>query len=206
MKLHYLLLPMLGLLTLAASLRADESAKLQVGSRPPPILTQDIAGNPVRIPNTPSGFVLLTFFRGTGCPICRVRFHELETHADELKARHVDSIAIFEDKEDFLRQYTQNTPSFTRLVADPDGIWYRSYRLDHSLWGVMKTMFNDGMKKAAEGKALLASAHGSAGGTRLPAEFLIDETGNLIAVHYSSFVGDHLPIDTILQYTAAKAQ
>lgn len=122
-----------------------------------------------------------------------------------MKAHKVYSIAIFEDKEDFLRQYTHNSPSFTHLVADPDGTWYRSYRLDKSLWGVMKTLFHDGMKKASAGKELLAPIHGGAGGTRLTAEFLIDGAGNIIDAHYGAFVGDHLSIETILQETAANA-
>src|SRR5690349_14841546 len=110
----YFSLSILGALALTSPLRAQDATKLLANSPAPQIITRDVGGSPVQVPNGKSGFVLLSFFRGSGCPICRLRFHELEEHADELKAHHVDSIAIYEDKEEFLRQYTRGVPSFTR--------------------------------------------------------------------------------------------
>ncbi len=201
MKLPFSFVSLLGTVALATALPALATAKLQVGSAPPEIRTRDVAGNPVRIPEEKNGYVLLTFFRGSGCPLCRLRFQEVEDRAAELKTHRVESIAIFEDQENFLRLYTSNKPSFTRLVADPDGNWYRSYELEKSFWGLMKTMLHGGMKKASAGNSLLATTHGGSGGTRLSAEFLIDGSGKIIDAHYAEYVGDHLSLDTILQET-----
>lgn len=186
-------------LSATLSLSAKEN-RLAVNQTAPDLPIKDTFGETIRVPSPEGRVTLLTFFRNAGCPVCRLRFHELEQSADLLRRNNIASVAVFESDPSRLRTYVENAIPNTRLIGDPDLTLYNAYRIERSWRGVFGAMFHGVMGKASAGKKLFSKPQKTDGHmNRMEAEFLIDAQGRILFAHYGSYVGDHIPVEKLVE-------
>jgi peroxiredoxin Q/BCP len=167
-----------------------------------PIFTiNDVNGTTVNLTDFKGKKVLLTFYRNVGCPICNLRFHELQEQADYFKSKGLVLLAVYESSAENMKQYLEGENPYAIMIPNQDQSLYQLYDIDKSMGKVMKGLFHGAMGKMKKGKDLFkqkVKADGSS--DRIGADFLIDENGKINTVYYGKFLGDHLPITEIKQF------
>lgn len=145
--------------------------------------------------------VMLTFYRNIGCPVCNLRFHELQKQTEYFKSKGLIVLAVYESTADNMKQYLEGESPYAIMIPNPDQSLYRLYKVDKSMSKVMKGMFHGAMGKMKQGKKLFKTKIKQDGNSnRISADFLIDENGNIATAYYGKFIGDHLPIANIKQF------
>lgn len=83
------------------------------------------------------------------------------------------------------------------IIPDPEEKLYRLYGLQRSILGKMKTMLQFGKMKEIMSEGLFNLQSMTKPNT-LPADFLIDEKGQIIEAYYGKDFGDHIGLNKIL--------
>ena len=171
-------------------------------SKPAPLFTaKDVNGTSVNLADFKGKKVLLTFYRNVGCPICNLRFHELQQQSDYFKSKGLIVISVYESTEDNMKQYLEGEDFYTIMIPNPDLSLYNLYSVEKSMWKMTKGMFNGAMGKMSDGKKLFKKDVEQDGNMfRISADFLIDENGKIHTAYYGKFIGDHLPIEEIRKF------
>ena len=144
---------------------------------------------------------MLTFYRNVGCPVCNLRFHELEEQAEYFKSKGFVVLAVYESSAENLKKYTTDETFYATMISNTDQSLYKLYNIELSGRKMMKGMFHGTMGKMKKGKKLFKNKIKQDGnGSRISADFLIDENGNIQTAYYGKFVGDHLPMEQIKQF------
>ena len=68
--------------------------KLTDGMLAPSFSIKDVYGKTVSLDSLKGKKILISFHRYAGCPVCNVRFHNLEMEADYFKANNIVNIAM----------------------------------------------------------------------------------------------------------------
>jgi peroxiredoxin len=176
--------------------------RLVPGSPVPPLTLVAIAGAPVPVPAT-GQLVHLQFRRFAGCPVCNLHLRSIARRHDELAAAGVREVAIFHSSAGELRRHAGDLPF--ALVADPDKTLYRRFAveaapralLDPRAWlPILRAVAHAAWTLVRGGP--LPPLRPQGGRLGLPADFLIDGDGQLLAAHYGAHVDDHWSVDQIL--------
>jgi peroxiredoxin len=176
-----------------------QKKRLQSKEMAPAFLTRDWTGQPVTLKGGEGqGITLLCFFRYASCPLCNLRVRELILAHEELTAKGVRILAVFQSPAERIAQYVgQQVPPFP-LIPDPELRLYRLYRVETS-WAGFARAWTLGLPRVVN--AVIAK--GFLPGTmeneihRIPADFLIAADGRLMAVYYGKDIGDHMPLKRI---------
>lgn len=182
-------------ITLSAT--PDKSQEISVGDKAPWTEVTDVNGKEVSIEGEK---VYLSFMRFAGCPICNFRMHELIQHRADFEKAGIKPIIIYESETSTMQSYADDSSIPYTLISDPERKLYKLYGLKKSLGKMFRTMMKKEAKAAmAKGNALFGSTHYKRDGslTTMPADFLIDESGEIRMVHYGSYIGDHPDLDTL---------
>ncbi|HEY9049507.1 MAG TPA: peroxiredoxin-like family protein [Ohtaekwangia sp.] len=173
--------------------------KLSINQQAPDFKMTDIYGQPVQLKNLKGQKVYLAFQRNAGCPVCNLQVHQLLKHADDFMAQNIAVLLVYESSLEKMREYLgENTYPF-HFIADPDNKLYNQYGVGQSLGKFFKSLFHGLIEKATQGKKLYKKSISQDGHTTtIPAEFVIDKDGKLSKVHYGEYIGDHLPIESLL--------
>lgn len=174
--------------------------KLSIHQPAPQFITKDVFGNIIRLDELRGKKVYLAFERNAGCPVCNLRVHTLLKHADSFANNNTVVLLVYESTESRMREYLEAKSYPFHFIADPENKLYTSYSVGQSFLKLFKSLFNGLVSKALEGKKLFTKTISQDGHTAtIPGEFMIDEHGNLSIVHYGRFIGDHLPVSTLLK-------
>ena len=164
----------------------------------PTLPLSDIEGHPIRIGDGRK--LLLSVFREAACPFCNVRVYELTHDHDDLRDRGLDIVAIFHSDERDVRRFIARQPRPFRMVADPEGRAHAAFGAERSSLGKAKALLMR-LPALLRGLRLLGFAQGSRPtGALMPADFLIDGAGRIVATHYGRDAGDHMPMARILRF------
>lgn len=167
----------------------------------PSFTVKDVTGATVNLADYKGKKVLLTFYRNVGCPVCNVRFHEIEQEAEFFKSKGLIVLAVYESSAENMKQYLEGETVNATMIPNADLSLYQLYNIERSHGKVMKGMFHGAMGKMGKGKKLFKKKIKQDGkSNRIAADFLIDENGNVHTAYYGRFVGDHLPIADIKQF------
>ena len=156
--------------------------------------TSSLAGRPF----------MLSFFRFASCPFCNLRLHELVSRFDEF-ADPFTIVAIFDSPQDNLKRHAGKHHAPFPILADASNRYYREYGIEHSVGGVLKGMalrlptLLQGMLKGYVPLIIKGSL------TTMPADFLVDADGIIRTAYYGQDEGDHLPIEQVKAFAAAKS-
>lgn len=174
------------------------NARIAPSQAAPSFLTTDVNGLPVNLSNYKGKKILLSFYRNVGCPVCNLRFHELQEQAQYFESKNLIVLAIYESTADNMKQYLDGEKFYATMVPNPDESLYHLYNIERSGGKMMKGMFRGAMGKMGKGKKLFKTKIKQDGNAnRIGADFLIDENGIVEIAHYGKFVGDHLPLSDI---------
>lgn len=157
----------------------------------------------------PSGRTHLQFRRFAGCPICHLHLRSFADRYQEIADAGIAEVVFFHSAADELRGYQSLLP-FT-VIADPDMVQYREFGVEKGLRAVADPR---SWGSAFRGYAI-AGRHrndpnyagvGSTDGTThlgLPADFLIEPGGTVVAVHYGRHADDQWSVDQLLDINRA---
>jgi len=158
----------------------------------------DINGNEISNATLKGEKAYFVFNRFAGCPICNLRFHQIENEKDFFESKKVNVVTFYETSLSILREYVSGEMINSAMVASPGSSIYKTFGVERSWLKFIKGLFKGGFSKAAQGQKLFKKKIKMDGNSdRVGAEFLIDENGVIILAHYHRFVGDHLPVDKI---------
>jgi peroxiredoxin len=199
-KLGIIGLAFTALITFSFTTKKDkEKMKIQEQIAAPNFSIKDVNGETIELSKYKGKKVLLSFYRNVGCPICNVRFHEIQEESSYFKSKNLVVISVYESSSENMKKYLEMSENiYSKMIPNPEQNLYEMYNIDQSMNKVMKGMFHDAMKKMKKGKTLFKQKIKQDGNSnRIGADFLIDENGIVQKAHYGKFVGDHLPIEII---------
>ena len=169
-------------------------ARLTIGASVAPRSLESIRGIRLSIPH-PVLLTHLQFRRFAGCPTCNLHLQSFVRRHDELSSRGIQEVAVFHStRTAMLRHHAQ--VSFA-LIADPAQSLYRQFGatrsilslLDPRAWpAFMVGLLRHGVELPSRGESLLG----------LPADFLIDQAGRIVALKYGSHAYDQWEVDDVL--------
>jgi len=172
--------------------------KLQPTQAAPAISTGDVYGRPFDLGSLRGKKVLLSFHRFAGCPVCNLRFHQLEAQAPYFKDKGLVLVGIYESSRETMQQYLEGQNPYTIMIPNPDESLYRLYGVERSKSKVLKGLLKGAMGKALQGNKLYKNKIKHDGhADRIGADFIIDEQGNIQQAHYGQYLGDNLPLEDI---------
>jgi peroxiredoxin len=144
----------------------------------------------------PGRLVHLQFRRFAGSPACSLHLRDFNARHHEIRRAGVVEVVVFHSREQALRAHHGELPF--AVVADPGRWLYREFAVGSSPWAGFHPM------------ALLAAFRGIAGAWRprlglhrsgrggLPADFLIDGSGRVLACRHGSHAYDQWCVDELL--------
>lgn len=164
-------------------LRADEPA--------PDFSVADHLGRPVNLTSLrESGRVVLVFLRYVGCPVCQMRFHELQASRAQYESRGARLVVVIQSDAAALRAHHAKRPFDLTVLPDPGKELFSLYGVERATWGEYAA-------PAALGRAAKATLagywHGRFDGDerQKPADFVIDRDGRLLFVNYGRHIADN---------------
>jgi thioredoxin-dependent peroxiredoxin len=177
--------------------QTNEARKVSSKELAPDFLFKDVYGNAFSLSDFRGKKVLLTFYRNVGCPVCNLRFHELQEQSSYFKKNNIVLISVYESSSESLKQYLTEEV-YSAMVPDPTEKLYNLYKIDRSFSKMMNGLFHGAFGKMNKGKKLFKDKVKQDGNTnRIGADFLIDENGRILISHYHKYLGDDLSIAEI---------
>lgn len=176
--------------------------RLKAGQAAPDFSRQDIYGNPVALGDLAGSKVMLSFYRYAGCPFCNLRIHQLTQLVPDWQARGLQMIAVFQSPTASILEHAGAERRPFPIIPDPEQALYRQYGVERSLLGLAKS----GLRVGDLAEALRAGIRpGLPQGPadRIPADFILDERGNILVAYYGKDIGDHLPLEDIERWLKA---
>lgn len=196
---------LLVLLLIPYCLLAQRPHRLKAGDNIPTLGLTDAFGDSVKAASLKGKKILLTFNRYVSCPLCSFRTHELLLAYDSLKAKGFVIISVYESGKERLTQYATKEEIPFIMIADPEEVLYKKFKVQKSWWKTFTGLFNHYSKKHSAGKKFFKNKYERDGHlNRIGADFLIDEKGIIHTAYYGKFVGDHLPVTDIAKWVLNK--
>ena len=142
------------------------------------------------------GYRHIAFHRYAACPVCTLSMREFTTRANDLKKAQVQHIAVFHSPLEKMKKYYPEQPPFD-IILDPGMSLYNKYDVTGSLLGYLSPQSGlELLKSFSNGVSLGLDGDGEK--TTMPADFLINPDGLIVALNYGKFVGDSWKVDDVL--------
>lgn len=180
---------------------SNSPTRRSVGERLSPFQLSTLAHGTVTVPEP--HHIHLQFRRFAGCPVCNLHMHRFAQGYDRLERAGIRTVAFFHSSAALMRPYQGSLPFPT--VPDPQRRWYQHFGVERSVFAVAHPQV---VLSALRG---LWSGHANplAGGTDqtgLPADFLLDPSGVIVAAHYGKHADDQWSLDELLELYQVNTQ
>ena len=174
--------------------------RLAPGDRVRTMTVDTIHAKSIVIPDSSARYVHLQFRRFAGCPVCNFHLHSLGRRRAEIEAAGIHEVVFFHSSGDEMLEYQAHLPF--DCVADPDKIYYRQFGVETSFFAPLHpAVLWSGLRGIlATGKFFRQAENGILG---LPADFLIDARGQVLASHYGAHAYDNWDADELLRLCQA---
>lgn len=168
--------------------------KLSAGQQIPEFVVKTIQGIEIRIPDRTAQLTHLQFRRYAACPICNFHLHRFFRYAAKLQAARIREVIFFHSSAEEMQKFQKQLAHLA--VADPGRELYSRFAVGTSLlaarhpraiWAALKGM--------ALGKIGMKAENGANG---LPADFLINGAGKIVAVKYGRHAYDQWDVEDVL--------
>lgn len=179
----------------------EKSTRLRVGEEAPDFTAIDvIRGESFKLSDYRGKHsVALIFLRYAGCPLCQLHISEISRKYPQIAAKDTDVIVFVRSRVNTLVQegYPGGFPF--KLVADPDGDFYKLYGVGS---GNIKDMLTPNVIKKAVKATIRGHKQGKMEGNQwqLPGDFIVGKDGKLKLAHVGSDIGDNLKSDELMKY------
>lgn len=176
--------------------------KLLPDSLAPSIRTQTILGETIDVPGGATPYLHLQFRRFAGCPVCNFHLMTMARRQPEIAAAGIRQVVFFHSSREEMLKYQAQLPF--DCVADPLKDFYRAYGVETSWRALLNPrVFWSGMRWVlATGRFYRRAENGILG---LPADFLVDARGRVVAAHYGEHADDHWEVDDLLRQAGRAA-
>jgi peroxiredoxin len=166
-----------------------------------------VTGEKIQVPD-PQRLVHLQFRRFAGCPICNLHLASFARRHDEISEAGIREVVFFHSPPDELREHTADLPF--AMIADPTKRFYREFGvesgpralLDPRAWGAAIR----GTTLGALGRFRAPAVKQEGGHLGLPADFLVDSQGAVIAAKYGKHANDQWSVDELLAHARDAAR
>jgi len=171
--------------------------KIKAGATIQPMTLTNIHGAPVAIPDKDSKWVHLQFRRFAGCPICNLHMHSILKRYPDIKAAGIKEVVLFHSPDKALLPYQGKFPF--DVVGDPDKVLYKKFGVESSIFSILDVRAWPAIFKgySAKDKPVGDPDGGPLG---LPADFLVDSKGKVVASHYGKHAYDQWTVDQLLSF------
>lgn len=169
---------------------------IAAGDRIDPLTLTNLEGETVPVPD-PTHRVHLQFRRHAGCPICNTHLRSVTQRLDEIRAAGIREVVFFHSSADVLREFQEELPY--DVIPDPERAVYRDFGVQKSWRSILtpKVLASVGSGFVQQrGKGTLGTLTESHLG--MPADFLIDTDGTVLAVKYGEHGADQWSVDELL--------
>jgi len=176
---------------------ADARRKVHTGDVIQPLLLVNIHGEPVHIP-VRDALLHLQFRRYAGCPVCNVHLRSITRRHDEILEAGIREVVVFHSRVETMLELQGLLPF--AAIADPEKKLYAEFGVEKmSPWMALNPR---SWRAAARALAQSTSLRGATGKGEehlgLPAEFLINPDGRVLAAKYGEVADDHWSVDELL--------
>jgi len=161
----------------------------------------DLHGDLVQVPDL-RRLVHLQFRRYAGCPVCNLHLRSIALRHDEILAAGIHEVVVFHSSAETMLEFQGGLPF--SAIADPEKTLYAEFGVEKmSPIGALMAALSPRSWRAA-GRALMRAPNlrGAAGRGEehlgLPADFLIDPNGRVLAASYGKYVDDQWSVDELL--------
>lgn len=181
---------------------------VQPGTVLPARTLTTMTGRLVPVPD-PGGVVHLQFRRFAGCPVCNLHLRSFARRLRDLDAAGVREVVLFHSTAEDLMRYEADLPF--AVVPDPGKHLYRAFGVESSplallhpraWWPILRAV-GAGLWTVASRRGPMPPVRPAGGRYGLPADFLVDRDGRVLAAHYGAHVDDHWSVDQVLASAAA---
>jgi len=168
-----------------------------------------VKGTHICIPSEKE-FVHLQFRRFAGCPVCNMHLQSFARRYDELTAAGIHEVVVFHSSAKDLLISEDKIPF--DLIADPDKRLYVKFGVESSprailnpqaWWPVIRAIVYS-LGEIIRKQSAVPPINPAGGSFGLPADFLIDSNGRVIASKYGQHADDQWSVDELLAKVNAK--
>lgn len=171
--------------------------RLTPSRRIAPLHLKNLQGAPVVLPDPSVALVHLQFRRFAGCPICNLHLRQMAERVGEIRVAGIKEVVFFHSSAEAMQPYQGDLPF--DCIADPGKVYYKRFGVESSWWGMLHPKTLPAVLKGMTGSfPSHLSAGGEAGHASMPADFLIDRMGVVLACHYGAYADDQWSVDTVL--------
>jgi peroxiredoxin len=124
----------------------------------------------------------------------------LTRHHAALSALGLDIVAVFTSSPEQVRRFVARQTRPFQVVADPTSIAHETYGIERSFRRKLKGILTR-VPTLIKGLRMVGLA-GLNTTNLMPADFLIDEHGNIAEAYYGSDAGDRIPFERVELFLA----
>ncbi len=177
--------------------------KLAPGDVAPVIAASTIHGKPVEIPDPTSRYVHLQFRRFAGCPVCNFHLLTMGRRQAEIADAGIRQVVFFHSSREEMLKYQAQLPF--DCVADASKKHFKAFGVETSVRALLNPrVFWSGLRWVLAARRFYTKAENGIFG--LPADFLVDAEGRVVACKYGAHADDHWEVDELLQLASKEQQ
>ena len=178
-----------------AWIAATPTEKFKAGDTMPPLKLTNIHDAEVTIPNAQYKFIHLQFRRFAGCPICNLHLQSVIQRLPEIEAAGIHEVVIFHSPKASLLPYQGKFPF--DVIGDPEKKLYAQFGVGSSIFAILDVRAWPAIARGNSAKDK-PTAEPEGGVLGLPADFLINAEGKIVASHYGRHAYDQWSVDELL--------
>ncbi|PZR08633.1 MAG: hypothetical protein DI536_24325 [Archangium gephyra] len=168
------------------------TSRLIPGSRIAPFTVDTLSHGTVNVPG--AEYTHLQFRRFAGCPVCNLHVRSFAKAQPQLADAGVQTVAFFHSSAGSMLPFQGELPF--AVVPDVERRWYTQFGVERSaLAGLHPAAMWAAMRGAATVKSNPLRGEGGASG--LPADFLLDAQGTIVALKYGAHADDAWSVDDV---------
>lgn len=173
--------------------------KLKIGDTAPNFIVKDIDNQALQLTDFVGQKVYLTFYKTASCPFCNLRVNLITNEMEYFDKYNVKVLAFFASDRNEIMSYVGKQKAPFSIIADPKKIYYKKYDSKSTYLGMFKSFLRiAGLLKAM--KKGFFSMKPLIEEPIMPAEFLINEKGQIDKLYYGQDSGDHIAIEEIKKW------
>jgi peroxiredoxin len=170
--------------------------KFAPGNAAPLITASTIHGMPVHVPDPLPRYVHLQFRRFAGCPVCNFHLLTMGRRHAEIAAAGIRQLVFFHSSREEMLKYQAQLPF--DCIADPGKKYFKAFGVETSVRALLNIrVFWSGLRWILAARRFYTRAENGILG--LPADFLVDAQGRIVACKYGAHADDHWEVDELLQ-------
>jgi hypothetical protein len=163
------------------------------------------------VPIPDAGWLVhLQFRRFAGCPVCNLHLQSFVRRHDQIKAAGLREVVVFHSPATELRAHAGHLPF--SIIADPDKRLYADFGvesapralLDPRAWAAVLLGVSRSLLAVVRRREPLPPMRPRGGSLGLPADFLIDRGGRVVASKYGAHANDQWSVDELLRLASTR--